>query len=109
MRCRSTALVGLKLLSSKILLYFIERDRIYGDLDELQGDINVKERLIAELETNKRKLEKTQQDYERKLAELGERIQHTEAERDKILSQMAAKKPEKQQEKEEIRKVCNFS
>nr|CAD2159985.1 unnamed protein product [Meloidogyne enterolobii] len=79
-------------------------DQIHSDLAKLHEDIGIKERLVAELELNQRRLEEQRRDYEQKMEELCKKIQSTEAERDKVLEQMTAKKQTKQQ-KEEIDKV----
>ena len=79
-------------------------DQIHSDLAKLHEDIGIKERLVAELELNQRRLEEQRRDYEQKMEELCKKVQSTEAERDNVLEQMTAKKQTKQQ-KEEIDKV----
>uniref|UniRef100_A0A914LM08 Kinesin-like protein n=1 Tax=Meloidogyne incognita TaxID=6306 RepID=A0A914LM08_MELIC len=79
-------------------------DQIHSDLEKLYVDIGIKERLVVELEMSQRRLEEQRRDYEQKMEELCKKIQSTEAERDKVLEQMTAKKQTKQL-KEEIDKV----
>lgn len=62
------------------------------DLNDLQTEINIKERLISELEKSERRLQEVRLTYERKLTELSLRIQQTETERDRILAEKLSKK-----------------
>ena len=75
-------------------IQLLERDRLCGHLAKLEEDINVKERLVAELQRNDKRLAKMRQVYERKLNEMSERIQATETERDRILAEMNSKQQE---------------
>ncbi|KAI6200754.1 Kinesin motor domain-containing protein [Aphelenchoides besseyi] len=76
-------------------VYLAEREqeqaKIVMEVANLQDDINTKERLIHELEQSERRLAQIRRDYERKINELSERISATEAERDKMLLDLAKK------------------
>lgn len=84
--------------------YFLERDRICNDLAELQEDISIKEKLVAELEQKEKRLAQLRRDYERKLGELSGRITQMETERDRILAEMTSKSNGKHSE-EKIKQV----
>ncbi|KHJ89975.1 hypothetical protein OESDEN_10190 [Oesophagostomum dentatum] len=66
-----------------------------NDLADLQTEINIKERLIAELEQSDRRLAEVRLTYEKKLTELSAQIKKMEAERDKVLMEAEAKKSDK--------------
>lgn len=55
------------------------------ELEALTSDIDVKQRLIQELELSQRRLHTMKQHYEDKLAQLQARIRDTQEERDKVL------------------------
>ncbi|XP_043255529.1 kinesin-like protein KIF21A isoform X2 [Colletes gigas] len=55
------------------------------ELEALTSDIDVKQRLIQELEFSQRRLQTMKQHYEDKLAQLQARIKDTQEERDKVL------------------------
>ncbi|KMQ91046.1 kinesin-like protein kif21b protein, partial [Lasius niger] len=55
------------------------------ELEALTSDIDVKQRLIQELELSQRRLQTMKQHYEDKLAQLQTRIRNTQEERDKVL------------------------
>lgn len=55
------------------------------ELEALTSDIDVKQRLIQELELSQRRLQNMKQHYEDKLAQLQARIKDTQEERDKVL------------------------
>ncbi|XP_012275949.1 kinesin-like protein KIF21A [Orussus abietinus] len=57
-------------------------------LETLTSDIDVKQRLINELELSQRRLRSMKQHYEDKLAQLQARIRDTQEERDKVLSSL---------------------
>lgn len=59
------------------------------ELLELTNEITTKEKLIAELEKNQRKLRKIKQDYEDKLSQLQVQIKSIEAERDQVLAKLS--------------------
>lgn len=59
------------------------------ELLELTNEITTKEKLIAELEKNQRKLRKIKQDYEDKLAQLQVQIKSIESERDQVLAKLS--------------------
>ncbi|CAJ0569772.1 unnamed protein product, partial [Mesorhabditis spiculigera] len=61
------------------------------NLADLETEINIKERLISELERSERRLSEVRLTYEKKLTELSTRIKATEAERDKMLAEMSTK------------------
>lgn len=58
------------------------------ELEALTSDIDVKQRLIQELELSQRRLQTMKQHYEDKLAQLQARIRDTQEERDKVLSSL---------------------
>ncbi|XP_066599552.1 kinesin-like protein KIF21A isoform X2 [Prorops nasuta] len=58
------------------------------ELESLTSDIDVKQRLIQELELSQRRLQTMKQHYEDKLAQLQARIKNTQDERDKVLSSL---------------------
>ncbi|EZA53931.1 hypothetical protein DMN91_012103 [Ooceraea biroi] len=55
------------------------------ELEALTSDIDVKQRLIQELELSQRRLQTMKQHYEDKLTQLQARIRNTQEERDKVL------------------------
>ncbi|KAG7203017.1 hypothetical protein KM043_010144 [Ampulex compressa] len=58
------------------------------ELEALTSDIDVKQRLIQELELSQRRLQTMKQHYEDKLAQLQARIKDTQEERDKVLQSL---------------------
>ncbi|KAJ8673461.1 hypothetical protein QAD02_004723 [Eretmocerus hayati] len=58
------------------------------ELENLTSNIDVKQRLIQELELSQRRLQTMKQHYEDKLAQLQLRIRDTQDERDKVLSSL---------------------
>nr|CAD7461303.1 unnamed protein product [Timema tahoe] len=59
----------------------------YGlELAELNSEINIKQKLIDELEQSQRRLHVMKQQYEDKLQQLMARIKNTQEERDKVLA-----------------------
>lgn len=58
------------------------------ELEALTSDIDVKQRLIQELEFSQRRLQTMKQHYEDKLAQLQARIRDTQEERDKVLQSL---------------------
>lgn len=58
------------------------------ELEALTSDIDVKQRLIQELELSQRRLQTMKQHYEDKLTQLQARIRDTQEERDKVLSSL---------------------
>lgn len=58
------------------------------ELEALTSDIDVKQRLIQELELSQRRLQTMKQHYEDKLTQLQARIKNTTEERDKVLSSL---------------------
>lgn len=66
-----------------------EQEEVMGrELEALTSDIDVKQRLIQELELSQRRLQSMKQHYEDKLAQLQARIRNTTEERDKVLSSL---------------------
>ncbi|XP_043277094.1 kinesin-like protein KIF21A isoform X2 [Venturia canescens] len=66
-----------------------EQEEVMGrELEALTSDIDVKQRLIQELELSQRRLQTMKQHYEDKLAQLQARIRNTQEERDKVLSSL---------------------
>lgn len=82
------------LISIFITLYinFTEEDEeeaaMGRELEALTSDIDVKQRLIQELELSQRRLQTMKQHYEDKLAQLQTRIRNTQEERDKVLQSL---------------------
>lgn len=64
---------------------------IEKNLNELTIEIDIKRRLINELETNQKKLEQMRVHYEDKVNVLQERIKQIQIERDKLLTNMSTK------------------
>lgn len=60
--------------------------QIKVELAELTSEIDIKQRLIEELELSQRRLNAMKQHYEEKLAQLQTRIRATQEERDKVLA-----------------------
>ncbi|XP_076762768.1 kinesin-like protein 31E [Xylocopa sonorina] len=76
-----------------------EEEAVMGrELEALTSDIDMKQRLIQELEFSQRRLQKMKQHYEDKLAILQARIKDTQEERDKVL-QSLQQQPTPQTEK----------
>ncbi|KAI1720900.1 kinesin motor domain-containing protein [Ditylenchus destructor] len=65
--------------------------RTCNDFVIMQEEICIREQLIEELEHKERHLAQMRKDYEHKLQELTERITAIEAERDKVIADIAAK------------------
>ncbi|WKY05278.1 hypothetical protein Q1695_005913 [Nippostrongylus brasiliensis] len=65
------------------------------NLADLQTEINIKERLIAELEKSDRHLAEVRLTYEKKLTELSAQIKKMEAERDRVVMEAEARKTDK--------------
>ncbi|XP_015188090.1 PREDICTED: kinesin-like protein KIF21B isoform X4 [Polistes dominula] len=65
-----------------------EEEAMGRELEALTSDIDVKQRLIQELELSQRRLQSMKQHYEDKLAQLQARIKDTQEERDKVLSSL---------------------
>ncbi|KAK7792455.1 hypothetical protein R5R35_013851 [Gryllus longicercus] len=64
-----------------------EMQQQYGlKLAELNSEMNIKQKLIEELEQSQRRLQTMRQHYEDKVLQLQERIKATEEERDKMLA-----------------------
>ena len=58
---------------------------------ELTSEISLKQKLIEELEMSQKRMANMKTQYENKLMELSNRIQHTQEERDKVLKNMGVK------------------
>ncbi|XP_014212531.1 kinesin-like protein KIF21A isoform X2 [Copidosoma floridanum] len=65
-----------------------EEEAMNRELENLTSNIDVKQRLIQELELSQRRLQTMKQHYEDKLAQLQLRIRDTQEERDKVLSSL---------------------
>ncbi|XP_067001176.2 kinesin-like protein KIF21A isoform X2 [Anabrus simplex] len=64
-----------------------DENQKYGiELAELTSEINIKQKLIEELERSERQLQSMRQHYEDKLMQLQQRIKATQEERDKVLA-----------------------
>nr|CAD7450079.1 unnamed protein product [Timema bartmani] len=75
----------------------------YGlELAELNSEINIKQKLIDELEQSQRRLHVMKQQYEDKLQQLMARIKNTQEERDKVLASYGG---QNNQPTEKVRKV----
>ncbi|XP_033638364.1 kinesin-like protein KIF21A isoform X2 [Asterias rubens] len=81
------------------------QSQLQEDLADLACEINIKQRLIEELETSQRRLQTLKAQYEMKMVSLQDKIRETELERDKILTNMGSLTETRTQEKaEKIRK-----
>merc|ERR1711981_807079 len=58
---------------------------------ELTSEISLKQKLIEELEMSQKRMASMKTQYENKLLELSNRIQHTQEERDKVLKNLGGK------------------
>ena len=65
-----------------------ENAQLQENLAELACEINIKQRLIEELEHSQRRLQAMKVHYEEKLGSLLTRIKETESERDKVLENL---------------------
>ena len=65
-----------------------DSDNLHEDLADLTCEISIKQKLIEELELSQRKLSALRSQYEGKLLALQTRINETEVERDKVLSNL---------------------
>ena len=61
------------------------------ELMELTSEISLKQKLIEELEMSQKRMASMKTQYENKLLELSNRIQHTQEERDKVLKNLGGK------------------
>lgn len=79
-------------ISITLYINFTEEDEeeaaMGRELEALTSDIDVKQRLIQELELSQRRLQTMKQHYEDKLAQLQTRIRNTQEERDKVLQSL---------------------
>lgn len=86
---RLTSVLRANYVSNYCLQFFVEEDEeeaaMGRELEALTSDIDVKQRLIQELELSQRRLQTMKQHYEDKLAQLQARIKDTQEERDKVL------------------------
>ncbi|KJH45712.1 putative flagellar protein FliS [Dictyocaulus viviparus] len=85
---------------TKILENLVLGAALRDNLADLQTEINIKERLIAELERSDRHLAEVRLSYERKLTELSARIKRMEAERDKVVMEAESKRTGKASEEQ---------
>lgn len=65
-----------------------ENENLREHLAELTCDINIKEKLIEELELSQRRLQTMKVQYEEKMTALNTKIRETESERDRVLSSL---------------------
>jgi chromosome segregation ATPase len=77
--------------------------KLQAEINTLGFEIDLKKRLIGELETNNKNLEKMKSYYEDKLHLLYSRIKQIENERDKIIGQLTAEAPSSNDE--QIKKI----
>merc|ERR1719414_2148146 len=61
------------------------------EIVELTSEISLKQKLIEELEMSQKRMASMKTQYENKLLELSNRIQHTQEERDKVLKNLGGK------------------
>lgn len=69
-------------------LFFSGAMKLQEELAEIACEINIKQKLIDELETSQRRLQTMKAHYEEKLESLQSRIRETEMERDKVLANL---------------------
>ncbi|XP_044141592.1 kinesin-like protein KIF21B [Bufo gargarizans] len=65
-----------------------EKGSVGGDLADLTCEIEIKQRLIEELEQSQRRLQTLKLQYEEKLQQLQSRIRDTQLERDRVLREL---------------------
>ncbi|XP_071853680.1 kinesin-like protein KIF21A isoform X3 [Apostichopus japonicus] len=75
--------------------------KLQEELAEIACEINIKQRLIEELETSQRRLQTMKAHYEEKLESLHYRIKETENERDKVLANLGSMAESRTKEKAE--------
>ncbi|KAJ8050015.1 Kinesin-like protein KIF21A [Holothuria leucospilota] len=75
--------------------------KLQEELAEIACEINIKQRLIEELETSQRRLQTMKAQYEQKLESLQNRIKETENERDKVLANLGSMAESRTKEKAE--------
>ncbi|XP_068125552.1 kinesin-like protein KIF21B isoform X4 [Hyperolius riggenbachi] len=66
-----------------------DKGNIGGDLADLTCEIEIKQRLIEELEQSQRRLQTLKLQYEEKLQQLQSRIRDTQLERDRVLRELS--------------------
>ncbi|XP_041437974.1 kinesin-like protein KIF21B isoform X3 [Xenopus laevis] len=67
-----------------------EKSSLGGDLADLTCEIEIKQRLIEELEQSQRRLQTLKLQYEEKLQQLQSRIRDTQLERDRVLRELSS-------------------
>ncbi|XP_053313782.1 kinesin-like protein KIF21B isoform X2 [Spea bombifrons] len=67
-----------------------EKGSLGGDLADLTCEIEIKQRLIEELEQSQRRLQTLKLQYEEKLQQLQSRIRDTQMERDRVLRELSS-------------------
>ncbi|XP_071509041.1 kinesin-like protein KIF21A [Diadema antillarum] len=67
-----------------------ETSQLQENLAELSCEINIKQRLIEELELSQKRLHAMKAQYEEKLCSLHDKIRETESERDKVLENLGS-------------------
>ncbi|XP_069800719.1 kinesin-like protein KIF21B isoform X2 [Dendropsophus ebraccatus] len=67
-----------------------EKGSVGGDLADLTCEIEIKQRLIEELEQSQRRLQTLKLQYEEKLQQLQSRIRDTQLERDRVLRELSS-------------------
>ncbi|XP_063811028.1 kinesin-like protein KIF21B isoform X2 [Pseudophryne corroboree] len=67
-----------------------EKGSLGGDLADLTCEIEIKQRLIEELEQSQRRLQTLKLQYEEKLQQLQSRIRDTQLERDRVLRELSS-------------------
>lgn len=82
-----------------------ENSQLQENLAEIACEINIKQRLIEELELSQRRLHTMKAQYEEKLGSLLNKIKETESERDKVLENLGSMAESRTKDKaEKIRK-----
>ncbi|XP_012826383.1 kinesin-like protein KIF21B isoform X5 [Xenopus tropicalis] len=75
---------------SPSLPFCMEEGSLGGDLADLTCEIEIKQRLIEELEQSQRRLQTLKLQYEEKLQQLQSRIRDTQLERDRVLRELSS-------------------
>uniref|UniRef100_A0A0K0D2G3 Coiled-coil domain-containing protein 113 n=1 Tax=Angiostrongylus cantonensis TaxID=6313 RepID=A0A0K0D2G3_ANGCA len=88
--------------------FFVLGAALQNNLADVQIDISIVERLIAEVERSHRHKEEVILSYEKKLTELSAKIKKVEAERDKFVMEAESKKTDKKIREEYERKLADM-
>ena len=77
-----------------IFLFFYIGTQVVEELAELTTEIEIKERLVEELEASQHRMQLMKTQYEEKLALLSRKIKETEEERDQVLKNVKSQDSE---------------